>query len=319
MKTYMRDWPDQTVAPPHDPLFQATMGGAGNLWNGGTPNAGTTANSVTFVAPHGLNPGQAVVSGGEIRFVAAVADPHTIVLNAPFTVAPVIGVPLGPTASYSLAETLPSVSLFDYWDPTTSVQRVLSGAAVDQMTFKLNGDFHEFRFKGKAQDIVDSASFVTNQGGMATFPAEPAVGAFSYSPVPGNLGQVWLGVIANQYLTVSAASVEIKNNVDMRASEFGSTLPQGISPGQREVSLTLEMFAQDDTATESLYQAARDQVPMGVMLQLGQTAGQLLGIYMPSVVPVVPEFDDSDKRLKWKFEDTRAQGTANDEISIAFG
>jgi hypothetical protein len=319
MKTYMRDWPDMTVPPPHDALFQATMGGASVLWAGGTPSTGTTASTIAFAAPHGLNPGQAVASGGEIRFVAAVADPNTVVLNAPFSTIPVVGVPLGPTANYSLAETLPSVSVFDYWDPSTAIQRVLAGVAVDQMSVKLNGDFHEFEFKGKAQDILDSASFTTNQGGLTTFPAEPAVGDFSYSPVPGNLGEVWLGVIANQFLTISSASVQIKNNVDMRANEFGSILPQGISPGPREVSISLELFGQDDTATESLYQAARQQVPMGVMLQLGQVGGQLMGIYMPSVVPVVPEFDDSETRLKWKFEDTRAQGSADNEISIAFG
>ena len=96
-------------------------------------------------------------------------------------------------------------------------------------------------------------------------------------------------------------------------------LPQGIAPGQREVSIALELFAQDDTATESLYQAARQQVPMGVMFQLGQIGRQLLGIYLPNVVPIVPEFDDSETRLKWKFEDTRAQGTVGDEIVIAFG
>jgi len=141
----------------------------------------------------------------------------------------------------------------------------------------------------------------------------------SYSPVAGNLGQVWLGIIPNQFLTVSAASVELKNNVDLRAKEFGSSLPQGIAPGQREVSMSLELFGQDDTATLALYQAARQQDPMGVMFQLGQVGSQLMGIYLQNVVPVVPEFDDSETRLKWKFQDTRAQGTMDDEIVIAFG
>ncbi len=319
LKTYMRDWADPSTLPPHDPLFEAAMGGTGTLWSGGTANTGTTNSTVTFVAPHGLLPGQAVVSNGEIRFVAAVADPHTIILNAPFSTVPVTGLAMSPTATYNLSSQLPSFSLFDYWDPSTAVQRVLTGAAVDRMSLKLNGDFHEFEFKGQAQDVVDSTTFVAQQGGVATFPAEPAVGAHSYSPVPGNLGQVWLGVLPNQFLTVSSASVEIRNNVDMRANEFGSSLPQGIAPGQREVSISLELFSQDDTATESLYQAARQQVPMGVMFQLGQVGGQLLGIYLKSVVPVVPEFDDSETRVKWKFEEVRAQGTSDDEIAIAFG
>jgi hypothetical protein len=319
MKSYMRDWADMTSLPPHGPLFEAALGAPGVLWAGGTPNAGSEVSSVVFTAPHGLSPGQALTSGGEIRFVAAVAGPLMVVLNAPFSTAPIPGLPLGATATYSLADKLPSVSLFDYWDPATAVQRVLSGAAVDRMTLALNGDFHEFEFKGMAQDIVDSTSFAPGQGGASMFPAEPAVAGYSYSPVPGNLGQVWLGVIPNQFLTVSAASIEIKNNVSMRTKEFGWTLPQGIAPGIREVSMTLELFSMDNIATESLYQAARQQAPMGVMFQLGQVGSQLLGIYLPSVVPAVPEFNDSDTRLKWRFEDVRAQGTADDEIVVAFG
>jgi hypothetical protein len=319
MTSYMRDWADMTTLPPHGPLFEAALGSPGVLWAGGTPNAGTSASSIVFVAPHGLAPGQGITNGSEIRFVAAVADPNTVLLNAPFTVSPVPGLPLGATATYALAEQLPSVSLFDYWDPSTAVQRIISGAAVDQMKITLNGDFHEFEFKGMAQDIIDSTSFAAGQGGASVFPPEPTEAGYSYSPVPGNLGQVWLGVVPNQFLTVSAASIQVRNNVDMRNKEFGSTLPQGIAPGQREVSITLELFAQDDTATESLYQAARQQAPMGVMFQLGQIGSQLLGIYLPNVVPMVPEFDDSETRLKWKFEDTRAQGTVGDEIVIAFG
>ncbi|HVW85786.1 MAG TPA: hypothetical protein VHB50_13950, partial [Bryobacteraceae bacterium] len=278
LTSYMRDWPDQTALPPHGPLFEAALGGAGTIWAGGTPNTGTGDSNIQFVAPHGLEPGQAVVSGGEIRFVAAIADANTVILNAPFTTAPVPGVALGATATYGLGASLPSVSLFDYWDPASAVQRVLAGAAVDRLSVKLNGDFHQFDFKGMAQDVLDSASFAAGQGGATTFPAEPGVEGSSYSPVPGNLGQVWLGVIPNQFLTVSSASVEIRNNLDMRNREFGSLLPQGIAPGTREVSISLELFSQDDIPTASLYQAARQQAPMGVMFQLGQAGGQLLGI-----------------------------------------
>jgi hypothetical protein len=318
LKTYMRDWADTTNLPPHGPLFEGAMGAAGNLWSGGNP-ASATASSITFAAPHMLNPGQAVVSNGEIRFVAAVADANTIVMNAPFTSAPVPGVPLGPTATYALATQLPSVTLYDYWDPSTAVQRILGGAAIDRTTIKLNGDFHEFEFKGMAQDIVDSSSFTAGQGGVTTFPAEPAPAGNSYSPVPGNLGQVWLGVVPNQFFSVSAGSIQLKNNIDLRTKEFGFMLPQGIVPGDRELTMTLELFGQDDAATTALYQSARQQAPMSVMFQLGQAGGQLLGVYLRSVVPTIPEFDDSDTRLRWKFTDTRAQGTVDDELIIAFG
>ena len=137
--------------------------------------------------------------------------------------------------------------------------------------------------------------------------------------VPGHMGQVWLGVIPNQLFTVSSASVEVRNNLELRTKDFGSTLSRGTTPGAREVLMNLELFSQDDEATTALYQAARQQLPVGVMFQLGQSAGQLVGIYLKSLVPDVPQFYDSDKRLKWKFRETRAQGTAEDEIVVAFG
>ena len=58
---------------------------------------------------------------------------------------------------------------------------------------------------------------------------------------------------------------------------------------------------------------------MTVMLQLGQQQGQLFGIYLKSVIPEVPAYDDSQTRLQWSFQSSRAQGGVNDEIYVAFG
>ena len=55
------------------------------------------------------------------------------------------------------------------------------------------------------------------------------------------------------------------------------------------------------------------------MFQLGQQDQQLVGVYLKSLVPDVPEFDDSDHRLRWRFRESRAQGTVDDEIVVAFG
>jgi hypothetical protein len=256
---------------------------------------------------------------GEIRFVATIPGSQSVTLNAALSAAPAIGTAVTPTATYALATELPSVSVFDYWDPNTAVQRVITGGAVDQMILSINGDFHQLEFKGSAQDLLDTASFTAGQGGAAVFPAEPAQNGFTYSLVPGNLGQVWLGPAPNQFFTISQASITLANNLSLRLNEYGSILPQAIAPGQRQVGVTLELYEQDNSATAALYQAARGQSPISMMFQLGQTSGQLLGIYLPAVVPEVPTFDDSDTRLKWKFGNTRAQGTVDNEIVVAFG
>ena len=96
-------------------------------------------------------------------------------------------------------------------------------------------------------------------------------------------------------------------------------LPRAISPGMRTVEAAFELYSMDDSATTALYQAARQQSPITVMFQLGQAPGQMMGVYLKSVVPEVPEYDDSDARLQWKFSNCRAQGAGDDELVVAFG
>jgi hypothetical protein len=214
---------------------------------------------------------------------------------------------------------LPSVSVFDYWSPAAAVQRILCGAAVDQMEILLNGDYHEFHFSGPAQDVLDSASFSGPVASLQAFPPEPALAGFDYSIVPGNMGQAWLGTSPSQFFTITNASFVLKNGLDLRSREFGSALPRAIAPGQRSVTATFDLYSQTDTATAELYQAARQQSPICVMFQLGQASGQMMGVYLKSVIPEVPEFDDGKNQLQWKFRPSRGQGTADDEISVAFG
>ena len=319
LNTYLTNWQKTSPGPSYGPLFQAALGGTPVQSAGGEVSAATTGGALGFSAAHGLSVGQAVASASELRFVGSVVDANNVVLNAPFTILPATGAAMQATVTYAPATVLPSVTVFDYWDPATAVQRVINGAAVDEMAIQVNGDFHEFQFGGLAQDVLDSSSFSTGEASLQGFPAEPALAAFDYSIVPGNLGQAWVGTTASEFFTVTNASIVLKNNLETRAREFGSSLPLAISPGRRVVATSLELYSQDDAATEGLYQAARQQTPISVMLQLGNVSGQMMGVYLQSVVPDVPEFDDSTNRLQWKFRPSRAQGTVDNEIAVAFG
>ena len=87
-----------------------------------------------------MTPGQAMTFNGEIRFVAAVA-----IVQYRAECAVLDGSRGGESdrshRNYGLASELPSVSLFDYWDPATAVQRVLSGACSGSDVRQ-----HEWRF-----------------------------------------------------------------------------------------------------------------------------------------------------------------------------
>ena len=128
-----------------------------------------------------------------------------------------------------------------------------------------------------------------------------------------------MGATPNQFFTLTAAELTLENNVDLRAREFGSDYARCVAAGERSVKLNFSIFEQVDAQTAGLYQAARQRSPIGVMFQLGEQMGQLFGAYMTAMVPDVPEFDDQETRLQWKFQNSRAQGTVNDELYIAFG
>ncbi|MBZ5579458.1 MAG: hypothetical protein LAP40_23105 [Acidobacteriia bacterium] len=319
LRTYLTSWQKSAGSPGYGPLFQAALGRAPLQFGGGTVASSTSDGRVTFAAPHGLSAGQAVSAAGEIRFVSAVVDAGSVQLNAPFASPPAPATEIGAAVTYTPATELPSVSVLDCWSPDTAVQRLLCGAAVDQMEILVNGDYHELRFRGLAQDVVDTSSFSAGSAQLQSFPAEPALDAFDYSIVPGNMGQAWLGTSPTQFFTITNASVVLKNALDTRAREFGSSVPRAISPGQRTVTAAFDLYGLDDDATKGLYQAARQQSPITVMFQLGEADGQVMAVHLKSVVPEVPEFDDSQNRMQWRFRGSRAQGTADDEIAVAFG
>jgi len=318
LTTYLTSWSAADAEPCYGPLLRAALGGSPLVYGGGTIDALTGA-QLRFVAPHGLTSGQGISCGGEIRFAMALIDDYEIVLNAPLTGDQAAGWPVDRTMTYWPAATLPSVSLLDYWSPAGAVQRIVAGAAVDQMKVEINGDFHELVFAGMGKDLIDSASFVSQQGGLTSFPVEPADAGYDYAVVPGNLGQAWLGTAPDQFFTLTKATVTVDNGLDMRSKEFGFTTPRCVVAGPRSVTADFNLFEMDDAATKALYQAARQRSPVSAMFQLGQQASQLCGVYLKSFVPEVPEFNDDQAQLEWRFQGSRAQGILDDEIAIAFG
>jgi hypothetical protein len=318
LRTYLTSWDQTASGPSCGPLFQAALGTGPVYFAGGTVASCTSAGRLTFGAAHGLAVGQAVACGGEIRFVSAIVDTATVQLNTGFTTTPGAGTAITATATYYPATELPSASIFDYWDPTAAVQRVLSGCAVDKLEILVNGDYHEFRFSGPGRDVLDSVNGSDLMASLDSFPAEPAAASFDYSIVSGNLGQAWLGVTPAQFFTITGGTVTLDNELDTRTREFGTAVPRAISPGIRKVTAAFDLFSQTDDDTKALYQAARQQSPITVMFQLGEQEGQVMAVNLKSVIAEVPEFDDSENRLQWKFKTTRGQGTGDDEITVAF-
>jgi hypothetical protein len=317
LATYLTEWSAGADAPPYHALLAAAMGGTGSVFTGGTLASVTNPTRMTFAAPHGLIAGQALRYLNEIRFATALPSATAVVLNAPFSETPSTGADFGRTITYFPATELPSASIQDSWSPEDMVQRVLAGSAVDRMRIAVNGDFHQLTFAGTVRELIDSKTFETGQGGLTGFPAEPPI-AGQFSLIPGSLGEAWLGALPTQFHTLLGAEVTLDNNIDTREREFGMSKPACFAAGERRVTIDLDILTDCREETSALYQAAAHRSPISVMLQLGQSEGHLCGVLLNQVIPEVPQYEDDEPRLKWRFRDSRAQGSGNDELVIAF-
>jgi hypothetical protein len=318
LSTYMTHWPDPAAEPCYGPLFRAALGAPPVGFNGALVQGVSNDTQIVTPSAHGLQPGQAIRVGGEIRFVAAVVNATSFVVNAPFSEEPAAGAEIGPTISYKLAVDLPSATLFDFWSPESAVQRLVAGAAVDRMRIQVNSDLQQFDFQGPGASLVENVAFTPGQVGLDEFPSEPTVAPGVFPLVPGGIGQAWFGVEPARFHTLVDAELILDNDVDVRADEFGIDKVTCVAAGIRTVSLDMRLISNTSEATIGLYQAARQRAPIGVMFQLGQTPQHLCGVYMPQVVPEIPEFEDDETRLQWRFRGSRAQGVVEDELVIAF-
>ncbi|MBI4893436.1 MAG: hypothetical protein HY821_22635 [Acidobacteria bacterium] len=319
LQTYLYSRDSGEQAPRYSALVQSALGGAPRAIAGGKAVASANGLTLTFGAAHGLSLGDAISVGGDLRFVATVPALDSVTLSAPLRAGAGAGAVTGGAVAYSPATGLKGVTVYDYWDPETAVQRLLRGSAVNLMELKLNADFHELVFEGQAADLVDSKSFVAGSGGLGAFPAEPAQQVVNDWPVPGHLGQAWIGTGPEQLHTLVDARVRIKNNIDFRSKDFGALAPRCIVPGDREVTVDLEMYSQDRTVFDEIYQAARQQSPIGLTLQMGEAEGSMCGVYIPALIPAVPELLDDEERLRWRLRGCKAIGTGEDEVHVAFG
>ena len=299
-------------------LFAAGCGAQAVVSSGLTIANSSNASSIQTTTPHGLAYGSPVSYGGEIRFVTGVPSPDTVELNAPLSTPLSAGVSLGVTSLFPLGIDLNGVTLYDYWDPTGAVNRILTGAVVDTIEIDVLGLQDDVSFIGRAAELVDSESFTPGSAGLEAFPSEPIPTKPLYSIVPSQSGQAWIGSTPEQFFTVAEARVRLDNNSMLRQRDMAAGTAGKIVPGARRVTTDFTIFAQNDQQTNDLYKIAAQRGTISVMLQFGRQSGRMMALYLPSVIPEVPVFDDSTDRLGWQFTNNFAGGINNDELYIAF-
>src|SRR5579875_3471353 len=101
-RTYLTSWSGESE-PGYGALVQSALGLTAQLSSGLTVAAVQAPNQLQTTTPHGLSVGCAISYFNEIRFVTAIPDGSTIVLNAPFSNTAGANAALSPTVTYKLA------------------------------------------------------------------------------------------------------------------------------------------------------------------------------------------------------------------------
>lgn len=297
-------------------VVEATLGGARSTWNGlavsAVDGAGTT---VTFSAAHGLQVGQGIRFQGQLRFVKAVNSTTSIALSAPFGLGFAPGSVTGKTITLWPGEKPKSFTLGNYWSPAGTLDRILAGCVVNELGLTLNSDFHGVSFRGEVREVASVTGFAAGSTGLANFPAEPDNPTQAFQLVPGHVGRLFLGGVEFWLLDLT---VRFVNNADTTTREFGLTVSPCYSADLREVSVQFQLYAASDAAVNQLHALARQRQETDLTIQLGNQAGQLVGIHIPRFVPEIPELKDADSRVVMSYPRSLAYGVSNDEISIAF-
>lgn len=317
--SYLTGWDSMSGVPELDAAVQAVMGGEVQTNSPNTITGVSNGLTVTLSAPHGLGVGQALSAGSEIRFVDSVVDDHTVVVNCPMPAGVALGTAVGRCVTYRLGSQLKSLTILDYWDPSTAIQRCVAGVSLDQLAVSVNGDFHEMVFSGEGSGYYDSASELPSSSGLQEFPSEPTGEWAAGELIPGSIGRAWIGAGGEACNTLLVGKLAMDNHIDYRRREFGGVRGGCVRAGMRDVRLDLRMRAENSDETRALFSASRLQQAVPVMLQLGESSGRMCAMYFPQVVMDVPVFDDSGPSLEWIIRQARAQGVYNDELIVAFG
>lgn len=315
MNAYGTGWDGDPGKSAISPILESGFCAASVL-GANLPVSVAAGSQLTFAADANLSVGSALAFGSEIRFVAAVAGPRDVTLNAPFSIVPVTGSSVEGCANLAAGDSVRTMSVLDTWSPAQAVQRLLAGVTADQLSININNDFLEIGMRGFARNLVDSVSGVGGAGFV--FPAPPAgAGNSLAAPIAGHLGQALLGIEGFSVCTLTEAKITIDNNIDPRTDEFGCYGTKAYTLGKRRVSLDMTLFERNDALSQTLYTNAVNNIPVPVMLQIGNQPGSMFGIYLPAVLFAVPEFEDTQSRLLWRFRSSLALGAENDEIFIA--
>ena len=138
---------------------------------------------------------------------------------------------------------------------------------------------------------------VAHADGLTIVPHVPTA-TFTGTPVPSTAGKIVLvdDDSNRRELQLTTATIDIGLPITERVDEHGTEYKlQGYTQRRREIALNLVGWAHNLTM-EQVVRALRRQTP-AVLVQQGNTVGETVGVYAPSVLFEVPDLDPSQEEM----------------------
>jgi len=187
----------------------------------------------------------------------------------------------------------------------TNFRRELLGAGINSLALAFDAN----------EEPRVTASGPASEQLTGTAQDEPA----SFTTVGGNPPSGLIGdlLIDDEIYLFKSLDVTIVNALAVRNQEYGVNAATEIyRNGRREITVSLEAFAETEATLYDLAEAGTNAV---LMKQTGRTEGNIVAIYAPKVEWKVPDTDDPDEEVSWSFSGVALESVdgANDEITLA--
>lgn len=303
-------YPSGTIntLPDMTDIFECGLGSVRNVTLSTTIASGPTTTGCTLTSGAGLAVGDAVLinvttgspaTGRVVRILTSVAG-AVVAWDPPLPQAPAVSDTVKGCITYSLATALPNALTIGHY--LTSISKQTNGSVADQLkvTFDANNEVL-WEASGPAKTRLTTA--------------QAAPGSFTVvgtTPPSGLVGSLRLGSVAVEFLKLEMI---VQNAMELDNFQFGtSSAVNFYRKNKRKIDCNITAMLSDNTTLMTAAETATDN--NALLVQCGQTEGNIVGLYGPDLDFDVPDMPDGEETLELTFSGTMKGVTGNDEARL---
>jgi len=226
----------------------------------------------------------------------------------------------GGTRTYNFVD-LPilTMSLASYRRPSTVNQRIAAGCVVNEVTFQIGENIAEFTASGEARFLIESDYFADadteEAGGLVSFPTEPSAPTTNGGIIAGFTGSATVAGYSAGAIQLRKATIKVAPGNETIKDQFGFYLPTVTAGNWRVVTVTADLYENDDASQQALRVAAITKAPINMTFVLGTVAGSIVTFELTNVQLGTDFTDDSGLLFAMQIPESRAFGTSTTSLN----